>query len=221
MQDLHVLYMSRRPSPRTLSYLRDGVPNLTVAEQESVLREAKISLEGAYCDRLNVTQLKRREPGSLRQRARLLDAAASAAPVVLCVAGLRCLGWNMADIARTLAAAGRRSVDVRMVDTGVTFTAAELNAGLLDALADADETWRRGQTEDGRSASTVAVMAKAETARRAKLEAARPLWTKPPGEISGAEIARTVGVSLRSLNNWLGPRHKARSQVQGLIRKGS
>lgn len=213
--------MSRRPGPRILPYLRDGVPNLTVTEQESALREAKISLEGAYCDKLNATQIKRREPGSLRQRARLLNAAASAAPVVLCVAGLRCLGWNMADIARTLAAAGRRSVDVRVVDTGVTFTAAELNAGLLDALADADETWRRGQTEDGRSASTVAVMAKAEAARRAKLEAARPLWAKPPGEISGAEIARTVGVSLRSLNNWLGPRGKARRQVQGSTHKES
>ena len=128
---------------------------------------------------------------------------------------------NMADIARTLAAAGRRGVDVRMVDTGVTFTAAELNAGLLEALADADETWRRGQTEDGRSASTVAVMAKAEAARRAKLEAARPFWAKPPGEISGTEIARTVGVSLRSLNNWLGPRGKARGQGQGSTRKGS
>ena len=213
--------MSQRPGPRTLPYLRDGVPNLTVAEQESALRGAKISLEGAYCDKLNATQLKRREPASLRQRARLLDVAASAAPAVLCVAGLRCLGWNMADIARTLAAAGRRSVGVRLVDTGVTFTAAELNAGLLEALADADETWRRGQTEDGRSASTVAVMAKAEAARRAKLEAARPLWAKPPGEISGAEIARTGGVSLRSLNNWLGPRGKARGQVQGSTRKGS
>jgi len=195
-----------------LPYLRDGVPNLTIAEQESMLRGARISLDGAYCDKLNATQLKRREPGSLQQRARLLDAAVSAAPAVLCVAGLRCLGWNMADIARTLAAAGRQGVDVRVVDTGVTFTVAELNAGLLEALADADETWRRGQTEDGRSASTAAVVAKAEAARRAKLEAARPLWAKPPGEISGAEIARTVGVSLRSLNNWLGPRGKARAQ---------
>ncbi len=204
--------MIQPPGPRTLPYLRDGVPNLTIAEQELVLRGAGVSLDGAYCDLLNATQLKRREPGSLRQRVRLLDAAVSAAPAVLCVAGLRCLGWNMADIARTLAAAGRQGVDVRVVDTGVTFTVAELNAGLLEALADADETWRRGQTEDGRSASTAAVVAKAEAARRAKLEAARPLWAKPPGEISGAEIARTVGVSLRSLNNWLGPRGKARAQ---------
>ncbi len=213
--------MSQRPGPRTLLYLRDGVPNLTIAEQESILRGATISLDGAYCDKLNVTQLKRREPGSLRQRARLLDVAANAASAVVCVAGLRCLGWNMADIARTLAVAGRRGMDVRVVDTGVTFNAAELNVGLLEALADADETWRRGQTEDGRSASTAAVMAKAEAARRAKLEAARPLWAKPPGEISGVEIARTVGVSLRSLNNWLGPRGKARGQVQGSTSKGS
>ena len=202
----------RRLGFRTLPYLRDGVPNLTVAEQEAILQQAGINLEGAYCDRLNVTQLKRREPDSLRQRAKLLDDAISAAPVVLCVTGLRCLGWNMADIARTLAAAGHHGVDVWLVDSSTKFSAAELNVGLLEALAEADETWRRGQTEDGRSASTAAVMAKAEMARRAKLEAARPLWAKPPGEISGAEIARTVGVSLRSLNNWLGPRGKARRQ---------
>ncbi len=204
-----------------MPYMRDGVPNLTIAEQEAVLRGAGVSLDVAYRDRLNVTQLKRREPSSLRQRARLLDAAVSAASAVLCVAGLRCLGWNMADIARTLAMAGHRGTNVRVVDTGVTFMATELNAGLLEALADADETWRRGQTEDGRSASTAAVMVKAEAARRAKLEAARPLWAKPPGEISGAEIARIVGVSLRSLNNWLGPRGKARDQGQSPTRKGS
>ena len=213
--------MMRRLGLRTLPYLRDGVPNLTVGEQKAALQQAGINLEGAYCDRLNVTQLKRREPDSLRQRAKLLDDAIGAAPAVLCVAGLRCLGWNMADIARTLAAAGRHGVDVWLADTGTSFNAAELNVGLLEALADADETWRRGQTEDGRSASTAAVMAKAETARRAMGEAARPLWAKPPGEISGAEIARIVGVSLRSLNNWLGPRGKARSQGQGASRKGS
>lgn len=213
--------MSQQPGPRILPYLRDGVPNLTLAEQEAVLRQAGVNLEGAYRDRLNVTQLKRREPGSLRQRARLLGAASGAAPTVLYVAGLRCLGWNMADIARTLATAGHRGMDVHMLDADVTFRAAELNAGLLEALADADETWRRGQTEDGRSASTVAVMAKAEAARQAKLEIARPLWAKPPGEISGAEIAKTVGASLRSLNNWLGPRGKVRKQGQQLSGEGT
>lgn len=193
-----------------MAYVRDGVPGLTTAEQEAVLRQAGISLEGAYRDRLNATQLKRREPRSLRQRAQLLQATVG----TIHVAGLRCLGWNMADIARTLAAAGRRGMKVHLVDTGQIFAAATLDAGLLEALADADESWRRGQTEEGRTASSAAIGAKAEEARRAKLEMARPLWAKPPGEISGAEIAKAVGASLRSLNTWLGPRTQARARTR-------
>ena len=195
---------------RTLPYLRDGVPNLSIADQEAMLRQAGISLEDAHFDRLNATQIKRREPTSLRQRMKLLEAVGIGSAGVVCVASFRCLGWSMADIARTLAAAGACGLGVRVVDTGVTFTAAQLNAELLAALADADEAWRRGQTEDGRAASTATVVAKAEAARRAKLEMARPLWAKPPGEISGTEIARITGASLSSLNNWLGPRGKAR-----------
>ncbi len=206
--------MQDRLGPRSLAYVRDGVPGLTTAEQEAVLRQAGVSLEGAYRDRLNATQLKRREPRSLRQRAQLLQAAAGTSPAAIHVAGLRCLGWNMADIARTLAAAGRRGMDVHLADTGRMFAAATLDAGLLEALADADESWRRGQTEEGRSASSAAIGAKAEEARRAKLEMARPLWAKPSGEISGAEIAKAVGASLRSLNTWLGPRIQARARTR-------
>ena len=208
---------------RPLPYVRDGVPGLTMAEQEAVLKQAGIDLAHLTRDTLSGAQLRRREPGSLTQRALLLrppthaqtDAASSPPdPDVIHVAGLRCLGWNVADIARALAAAGRRGVSVHAVDTGRTFLAATLDPDLLDALADADEAWRRGQTEDGRTAAAAAIVAKAEAARRAKLEAARPLWAKPPGEISGAEIAKAVGLSLGSLNNWLGPRGKARAKAK-------
>ncbi len=105
---------------------------------------------------------------------------------------------------------------VHAVDTGKSFLPVALDADLLEALADTDATWRRGQTEDGRTAAAAVIAAKAGEARRAKLEAARPLWAKPPGEISGAEIAKAVGVSLRSLNKWLGPRSQARAKARKL-----
>lgn len=210
--------MQARLGDRVLAYVRDGVPGLPMAAQEDMLRQTGISWEHVIRDMLTATQLRRREPGSLRQRAALLYPVMSlqpgATPDVICVAGLRCLGWNMADIARALAAAARRGTSIYAADTGKTFLPAALDADLLEALADTDETWRRGQTEDGRTAAASAITAKAEEARRAKLEVARPLWAKPPGEISGAEIAKAIGVSLRSLNKWLGPRSQARAKAK-------
>lgn len=212
--------MTKRQNGRILPYVRDGVPGLTMAEQEAALKQVGIDVAHITRDALSAAQLRRREPGSLKQRAELLHPVTGMqpdpTPDVICVAGLRCLGWNMADIARALAAAGRRGIGVHTVDTGRTFRPAVLDPDLLEALADADEAWRRGQTEDGRTAAAVAIAVKAEEVRRAKLEAARPLWAKPPGEISGAEIAKAVGISLGSLNKWLGPRGQARIKAKDL-----
>lgn len=202
---------------RILPYVRDGVSGLMMAEQEAMLRQAGIDMAHITRDALSAAQLRRREPASLKQRAGLLhsraDVRSNLHPDVICVAGLRCLGWNVADIARALAVAGRCGASVHAVDTGKTFLAVTLDPDLLEALADADEAWRRGQTEDGRTAAAAAIAVKAEEARRAKLEAARPLWAKPPGEISAADIAKAVGISLGSLNKWLGPRRQARNKM--------
>ena len=216
------MHMTGQGDSRALPYVRDGVPGLTMAEQEAMLKQARIDLEHITRDALGATQLRRREPKSLKQRALLLhlggrvqqDLASSLTPITIYVASLRCLGWNVADIARALAAAGRLGISVHAVDASTTYAANVLDPGLLEALADADETWRRGQTKDGRTAAVAVITAKAEVARRAKLEMARPLWAKPAGEISGAEIAKTVGVSLRSLNQWLGPRRQVRAKVE-------
>lgn len=205
------------PRHLVVAYLRDGVPGLPIADQEAVLRQAGVDFTQAYRDTLNPTQLRRREPGSLRQRARLLDPDAplfsspESLPLVIHVAALRCLGWNVGDVARALAAASRTGASVYAHDLGETFTAGQLRTRLLEALAAIDDTWRRGQTQEGRSAAAVVIAAKAEDARRAKLDAARPLWAKPSTEISGVEIAQQVGLSLRSLNKWLGPRRRART----------
>ena len=202
----------KRQSP-AVAYLREGVPGLSVAQQEDLLAQAGISLEGAYWDSLNPTQMRRREPGSLRQRARMLSPETyptpDVVPAVIHVAALRCIGWSVADVARALAAVSRLGAGVHAVDTGETFSASMLHTGLLEALAGLDETWRRGQTKEGRSAAAAIIAAKAETARRAKIEAARPLWAKPPSEMSSVEITQRVGISLRSLHKWLGPRRQA------------
>ena len=206
-------------SNATAIYLRDGVPGLSITDQEQLLKQAGIDIDQAYRDVLNPTQLRRREPGSLRQRARLLTPGANCiapkvAPMMIHVAALRCLGWNVGDVARALATASRMGASIHAVDTGETFTPAMLHAGVLDALAGVDETWRRGQTEEGRSAAAVVIAAKAEAARHAKIEAARPLWGKSSAEISAIEIAQRVGISLRTLNKWLGPRAKARAETK-------
>ena len=204
--------MSRQRPVVSVAYLREGVPELSIVQQEDLFRQAGVSLQGAYRDSLNPTQLRRREPGSLRQRAKMLNPATyptpDAVPQVIHVAALRCIGWSVADVARALTAAGRLSAGVHAIDTGETFAAGTLHAGLLEALAGLDQTWRRGQTEEGRSAAAAVIAAKAEEARRAKIEAARPLWAKPSSEISSVEITQRVGMSLRSLHKWLGPRRK-------------
>ncbi len=184
-----------------------------MAQQEELFAQAGVSLEGAYRDSLNPTQLRRREPGSLRQRTKMLSPGTyptpELVPAMIHVAALRCIGWSVADVARALAAASRLGAGVHTIDTGETFTAGVLHVGLLEVLAGLDETWRRGQTEEGRSAAAAVIAAKAEEARRAKIEAARPLWAKPSSEISSIEITQRVGMSLRSLHKWLGPRRKA------------
>ena len=216
---------SRRaaPAPAAVAYLRDGAPGLTLKQQEALLTRTGVSLDGAYRDTLNPTQLRRREARSLKQRARLLGAESrlhqpGTAPMVIHVAALRCLGWSVADVARTLAAIGCRGASLHLADTGQVFTPAQLNAGVLLALAGVDETWRRGQTEEGRSAAAAVVADKAEEARRAKIETARPLWAKPSAEVSAAEIAQAVGLSLGSLTRWLGPRRTAQARAKGLTR---
>ena len=204
--------MSRQRPGVSVAYLREGVSGLSMAQQEELFAQAGIALEGAYRDSLNPTQLRRREPGSLRQRAKMLSPATystpNGVPEVIHVATLRCIGWSVADVARTLAAVSRLGAGVHAIDTGETFSAGTLHPGLLEALASLDEAWRRGQTEEGRSAAAVVIAAKAEETRRAKIEAARPLWAKPSSEISSVEITQHVGMSLRSLHKWLGPRRK-------------
>jgi hypothetical protein len=53
-----------------------------------------------------------------------------------------------------------------------------------------------------------------ELKRRTKMEKERTEWVKPPGEISAAAIAATVGMSVRSPHKHPGPRAEAREKVR-------
>jgi len=184
-----------------------------MAEQEAVLHAAGVDLAAAYRDRLTKAQSKRRDPDSLGERAKMLRPTPRRTPETINVASLRVLGWSMADVSRALAAAGRCDASVHAVDRGQTFTAATLDAELLEALADAEEERRRGQTAAGRSAGVQAAAASREKRRAAKIEKASSLWCELPGEISAAEIAALVGLSVRSLHYHLGPREDARAKA--------
>lgn len=195
--------MTEKRHPRP--YLRDGVPGLPIEAQERLLREAGINLADAYVDRLSRTQIKRREAAALKQRAIMLQPTSRKDAETIYVAGLRVLGWTMADVARTLNAAGKRNANVHAVDIGKTFTATTLQAELLEALADAEDARRRGQTADARRVAVEVTRGRRLKATDAKMKRARELWPKL-GEWSVAQISKEVGLSVTLLYRRLGPR---------------
>lgn len=195
------------------SYVRDGVPALTMEEQEAILAGAGIDLVRCFRDRLKKSQIKRRNPDDLADLNRLLRPTTRQTPSLIYVASLRCLGWGIADITRALAAAARSQASIHACDIGETFDAATIPEKLMTALANADEATKRGMRNAGRNAGVVAAALKRNKKRDKILAIVRPLWLLPPGEVSAAEIAAKVGVSVRSLHLWLGPREDARKAI--------
>jgi hypothetical protein len=60
----------------------------------------------------------------------------------------------------------------------------------------------------------MAAAAMREMKRRTKMEKERAEWVKPPGEISAADLAVKVGISVRSLHKHMGPRAEARQKAR-------
>jgi DNA invertase Pin-like site-specific DNA recombinase len=184
-----------------------------MVEQEAAILAVGVPMANACRDRLSRAQIKRRDPGSLARRAEMLSPPTRETPETICVASLRVFGWTMADIARALAAAGRRNASVHVVDVGKTFPAATFDAELLEALADAEKARTRGQTTAARSAAVEAAALSRERRRKGRLEQARPLWLLPDGEISAREIAERVGLSVTTLKRYFGGRGEARAMA--------
>ncbi|MDB5848245.1 MAG: hypothetical protein JWP29_1997 [Rhodoferax sp.] len=200
----------QKDSPHPRPYLRDGVPGLSFDDQEAAMKAADIDISRAYVDRLSKTQCHRRDPASLKDRAEMLKPSRRHEPELIIVASLRVLGWSMADICQSLAAAALRNASVRVLDRGETFDADTMDDALLEALADAEAQRKRGQTATARSAGVEAAAAARRKRREKALAEAKPLWGLPPGEISGAEIAKRVRLSIRLLHKHLGTRADAR-----------
>jgi hypothetical protein len=197
--------------PHPTSYVRDGVPGLTLQQQIDAIALAHHPIEHAYIDRLSKAQAKRRDPADLKQRAVMLRSPTRHPPELVIVASLRCLGWTMADIASALAAAGRRNASVLALDRGETYNHRSLEPKLLEALADAETGRKRAQTAAGRSAGVAAAKSRHEKRRQEWLTKALLQWERPSEEITAKEIAAEFKVSVRTLNQWLGPREQART----------
>ena len=81
---------------------------------------------------------------------------------------------------------------------------------LVDALADKEEERLGGDFERGaRSRAALAGTPSRTAARRSQ-----PPGAMPPGEISAAEIAEKVRLSVRTLHTYLGTREDARSRAR-------
>lgn len=195
------------------AYVRDGVPGLTMAEQETILTEAGISLSRCYRDALKKSRIKFRDPADLKDRTRMLRPSARQSTESIWLPTLRVLGWSMADICVALAGAARHGLSIHCVDIGETFPAETISERLMLALAESEAARRRGQTETARSVGVMASMARAEKRRRESLAIAEPLWLLPSEEISIAEIAKKTKVSARTLQKWLGPRGDYRDAI--------
>lgn len=208
-QDARMIDTPLKPHPRP--YIRDGVPGLTLQQQIDFMALAHYPVEHAYIDRLSKARAKRRDPDDLKQRAVMLQPSTRQTPELVIVASLRCLGWTMADIASALAAAGRRNASVLALDRGETYTPRSLEPKLLEALADAEIGRKRAQTAAGRSAGAAAAKSRHEKRRQEWLKKALLQWERPSQEITAKEIAAEFKVSVRTLNQWLGPREQARA----------
>ena len=196
-------------------YLRDGVPSLTMAQQEAALTAAGIDLSRAYRDVLTKAARRRRKPADLKEREKLLAPTSRRdAGEVIVVAGLRVLGWSIEDICDVMAAAGRRNSSIEAVDIGKRFDLTTSNAELAQAIGDTARARRLAGSHDGRSAGVAASAFKRNKRKEALLAEAKRLWALPPGEMSQPEIAAKIGVTVRTLNTWCGPRTAARQKAK-------
>lgn len=196
------------PWPRT--YARDGVHGLSLDRQLEML--AGIETRSRYIDRLTIRQLTRRDPASLKQRKELLRPTSRRTPERIYVASFRVLGWTIPDICRVIAAAGRRNASVYALDVDREISVAMPGPELLEAIAVLYEERITADREGVRYAGVEASKEARRNRRAAKLTKARELWGRPPGEISAADIARQVGLSVRTLHTYLGPRYAAQQR---------
>ena len=186
-------------------YIRDGVPGLPIERQREMLRDAGIGVSddrALYIDRLAKVDIRSRNSAALEQRDKALRPRNQGETV--CVAGLRVLDWTMSGIARCLLVAMTRGANIYCADTDMTYSAEMPGPVLLDALASAEEAYRRSVAQDKQERATSASQKKRARDKERKLAEARPLWRNR--EYTVEEIAAKVGLSRGTLYTALGPR---------------
>lgn len=194
-------------------YVRNGVWGWSIEEQEKALCSARVlDAKRVFRDELSKAQAKmpaRVKPEWLEQRAKLFRSTQHRRGETIYVATLLVLGISEADLIGCFAAAAVRHDTVTAIDSGFTIKpdagAKEIGA----AIADWTRAKREAQTRAGRRLGSAAA-AEAKTARTlAKIVKARPLWSRPSGEISADQIAERVGLSAKTLYAYLGRREVA------------
>ncbi|MFT9089463.1 MAG: hypothetical protein ABF479_00385 [Gluconacetobacter sp.] len=192
----------------TRLYVRNGVSGLPPERQLQLIESAGYS-GAVYCDELSRNDMRARNVAALIQRAEMLRPIRRHASERIVVASLRCLALTAVDLSSVLVAAEKRNATIYAVDIGISFSPGG-NAEAVQAAMLAWEQGRRiGQTQAAREKAAVVYPKIAGERRDRSLQIARPLWSLPTAEITGAEIAKRAGLSVASLITHLGPRRKA------------
>lgn len=194
-------------------YVRDGVPGLSMDRQEEILLEAGVDMACVFRDCLGDVQLSSRNPLSLVARARMLSGMSAQDGITMHLASLRVLGWTMGDIVSVLASVASTGASIRVHDLCREFHLRPTDVGLMEALAQAEETRRRAQTQAARAVGVQAAADAKEGRRTARLQEAWALWHLSGSQATVAQIGTRVGLSASTLKRHLGSRGKARKDV--------
>lgn len=210
-------------------YLRAGVKGFPVELQREMQEVAGCAHVPTYDD-VKFSERKRREAKTLAdrqallsQRTLMLRPTARTEHEVIGVAGIRCLAINLRDLVSVLAACKDRNASIYCVNTGRLYDPAHMTVEDTDRIQGEFETAVRvHQTTEGRKVGPQARSKQAEKDRAPIIKLVKPIWGHSPDDPrykSGAEIVRWLkeehGIksSLSALNNWLGPRWKARKDA--------
>lgn len=183
-------------------YARDGVPGMSLEDQEAMLLSALPSGAPIKADRLGKTQIRRRrydDLGALREMLEETEPQTGIAVVDLAV-----LGWTAGDVCRSVSTILRSGSLVYITRDDHYIHPGTSCADFLPLLTSFLESDHGRPSAKGREAAVKASAEKRAKDRDDRLMQARPLWRD--SSLTIAQVARQVGLSPRALHKHLGPR---------------